>query len=81
MNKKIGLTPTQFEVYKFIVAYHNNEGVYPTVREIGKGTIDGEKIINPRASPNTVIQILEKLDQRGWIERSPAMARGIYVPT
>ena len=46
MNKKIGLTPTQFEVYNFIVAYHNNEGVYPTVREIGKGTIDGEKIIS-----------------------------------
>ena len=80
MNKKIGLTPTQFEVLNFIIAYHSNEGVYPTVREIGKGLIDGEKIINPRASPNTVIQILEKLDQRGWIERSPAMARGIYVP-
>ena len=40
MDNKIGLTITQKQIYDFIIAFHKEEGVYPTVREICKGRID-----------------------------------------
>ena len=38
---RVGLTPRQAQVLSFLKAYYAEYGVYPTVREICKGKIDG----------------------------------------
>ena len=42
---KQGLTPRQSDIYRFLVAYHKEYGVYPSMREIAEGKIEGEQVI------------------------------------
>lgn len=78
MDNKIGLTISQKQIYDFLIAFHKEEGVYPTVREICKGKIDDQQVIKERASPTSVSIHLHHLKDRGWIERH-TLPRGIKI--
>lgn len=78
MDNKIGLTITQKQIYDFIIAFHKEEGVYPTVREICKGRIDDQQVLKERASTTSVFKHLHHLKDRGWIERH-TLPRGIKI--
>lgn len=76
---KIGLTPEQQELLHYLKAYHGVYGVYPTVREMCEGKLDGEQLMKPRKSPSNVHRMLIALQQKGWILREIASRRGIAV--
>mgnify|MGYP001422810496 FL=1 len=76
---KIGLTPEQRELMSFLKAYRQEYGVYPTVREMCKGTIDGEQVMKARKSKSNIHRMLIALQQKGWILREIASHRGIAL--
>jgi SOS-response transcriptional repressor LexA len=76
---KVGLTPVQQEVYDFLRLYHKEYGVFPTVKELCSGKIDGEQIIKPRSSTNGMHRILKGLEERQWIEIMPMRGRAIKL--
>ena len=78
MDNKIGLTITQKQVFDFLIAYHKEEGVFPTVREICKGQLDDQQILKKRNSPTSVSRLLHDIAKRGWIERH-TLPRGIKI--
>ena len=78
MNR-VGLTPQQSAVYKFLKLYYNEMGYYPTQRESAVGKISGEQIIPMRRSPSTIHRIMGILQKKGWIEKVPGNARALKV--
>jgi SOS-response transcriptional repressor LexA len=76
---RIGLTPKQALVLQFLKQYHKEYGVYPTVREICKGKIDGQQVIKKSSAPSNVQRILECLKRKGWILKEVASPRGIAI--
>ena len=60
-KQRIGLTPRQQQVLAFLVAYQKNSGVYPTVREICKGRIDGKQAIKAGKRTNSRIAFQSQL--------------------
>ena len=77
--ERVGLTPQQSEVYKFLKLYYNEMGYYPNQREIAVGKISGEQIIPMRKSPSTIHRIMGILQQKGWISKIPGNARALKV--
>ncbi len=65
------LTAKQKKVYSAIEAYINENGIPPTVREIGE--LVGEK------TPGAVQGILNRLEQKGAIKRQLGAARSIQL--
>ena len=78
-KQRIGLTPRQQQVLAFLVAYQKSSGVYPTVREICKGKIDGKQVIKPMAAQSNAHRLLECLQKKGYILKEIASARGLAV--
>tara|TARA_B100001248_G_C27309358_1_gene421105 strand:+ start:172 stop:423 length:252 start_codon:yes stop_codon:yes gene_type:complete len=76
---KVGLTPEQQRLLGFIRAFHVEHGVYPTVREMASGKIDGEQVLEKRRSISNVHRMLVCLQEKGWILREIASHRGIAV--
>lgn len=76
---KIGLTPEQRELMGFLRAYRQEYGIYPTVREMCTGKIDGQQVMKPRKSPSNMHRMLIALQQKGWILREIASHRGIAL--
>ncbi len=81
---KLGLTAAQKEVYDFLVIFHNQHGIYPTYRQIMRGSvIDGEgfetQVISERKSTSNVWRIMHQLIERGWIKTSPGRDRAIII--
>ena len=73
---RVGLTPRQAQVLSFLKAYYAEYGVYPTVREICKGKIDGKQVIKPMAAQSNAHRLLECLQKKGYILKEIASARG-----
>lgn len=65
------LTPAQRDVLFFVAAHVEREGYAPTVREIGAALAI--------TSTNGVHEILERLERKGWIARTPLKARAMRV--
>ena len=76
---RVGLTPRQAQVLSFLKAYYAEYGVYPTVREICKGKIDGKQVIKPMAAQSNAHRLLECLQKKGYILKEIASARGLAV--
>ena len=74
-----GLTRDQADVLAFLKRYYNIYGVYPTVREIAKGQIEGQQVITHRKSQGTVQGIINGLVNRQAIEKQPCRPRAIRV--
>ncbi|GBE27344.1 lexA repressor [bacterium BMS3Bbin03] len=66
-----GLTPRQQEIFDFIRAQIEEQGLPPTYREIG----DRFQI----RSTNGVYSILEALRRKGYLEREPSISRGLKL--
>jgi repressor LexA len=65
------LTDRQREIYEYVVAYVDEHGYPPTVREIG-----GEVGL---ASPSTVHAHLANLERAGYIRRDPTTPRALEL--
>ena len=78
-KQRIGLTPRQQQVLAFLVAYQKSSGVYPTVREICKGKIDGKQAMPKMAAQSNVHRILNCLARKGYILKEINSPRGIAV--
>ncbi|MCL2332876.1 MAG: transcriptional repressor LexA [Actinomycetia bacterium] len=61
------LTPKQRMVYDFIVRYYQNEGIFPSVREIGKGV--------GLSSTGTIQTHINKLIEKGYLQRDNGKSR------
>jgi SOS-response transcriptional repressor LexA len=76
---KQGLTPRQSDIYRFLVAYHKEYGVYPSMREIAEGKIEGEQVITKVSASSAVKLTLDRLESRGWIRKGKHIPRGLEV--
>jgi repressor LexA len=65
------LTQRQQEVYEFVVAYADEHGYPPTVREIGEAV--------GLASPSTVHAHLANLERAGYVRRDPTKPRALEL--
>ncbi len=72
-----GLTARQQDVYAFLKRYHNVHGVFPSVREIAKGQIEGQQVIQQNTSTGNIHRILVALEKRNVIARQTARARSM----
>ena len=76
---KHGLTLKQTAVFDFIRLYIRANGVSPSVRDIAEGKIDGQQVMSPRTSLQSVHRMIKCLEQRGWIQSLPGQARSITI--
>jgi DNA-binding MarR family transcriptional regulator len=58
-------------IYQFILNFHDQQGVYPTQREIAAGCY---------LARSSVYYQLNKLEAQGRIERAPGQQRSLHVP-
>lgn len=79
MESRIGLTPRQQQVLAFIIAYHKETGVYPTVREICAGKIDGKQALKKMTAQSNAHRIINCLVRKGYIIKEINSPRGIAV--
>ena len=75
---KAGLTHKQREIYDFLRLYHKAHGVYPSIREIGSGLIEGRQVLSKRGH-TSVHRMMGALQERGWIDVLPHRPRGITI--
>jgi len=61
------LTPKQQMIYDFIVSYYQKEGIFPSVREIGKGV--------GLSSTGTIQTHINKLIEKGFLQRDNGKSR------
>ena len=61
------LTPKQAMIYDFIVNYYQKEGIFPSVREIGKGV--------GLSSTGTIQTHINKLIEKGYLQRDNGKSR------
>lgn len=66
---KIPLTPKQSEVKKFLEEFFKRFEYMPTVKEIAEGKIADKQIIDKRTE-GPIANILDRLEERGHIERA-----------
>ena len=69
-NNIESLQPVSREVLEFLIAYHEERGISPTLREIAAGC---------HISLGAVVYHLSFLEMRDWIERIPSQPRSIRV--
>tara|TARA_R110001592_G_scaffold206853_1_gene457563 strand:- start:256 stop:504 length:249 start_codon:yes stop_codon:yes gene_type:complete len=67
LNPRSPLTRTQHEVFCFIRDHWQEVGRCPSLREVCKGEIDGEKMMKSRASVSSSHKILQALISKGWL--------------
>ena len=73
------VTNTKAPIYRFLVAYHKEYGVYPSMREIAEGKIEGEQVITKVSASSAVKLTLDRLESRGWIRKGKHIPRGLEV--
>ena len=61
-------TARQLEVHAFMVAFHDEHGIWPSMREIGEAL--------DIASTNAVAAHLQALKRKGLVRQRPRCARG-----
>jgi SOS-response transcriptional repressor LexA len=66
------LTPRQYDVLQAIRVYHAQQGMPPTIREIGRAV---------GVSINAVNGHLCRLEEKGFLRRIPNISRGIFPTT
>lgn len=65
------LTQREFDVYMFIVEYHDNYGYSPSMRDICKGVY--------LASPRSAAYYVQRLLEKEYISYTPRTPRSIVV--
>ena len=74
-----GLTPDQSDLLAYIAMFHKEFNVYPTIREMMSGQINGNQIIKKRKYSNSVSKMLFALEQRGRLRRLKGYTRALEL--
>ena len=74
-----GLTSDQSDLLAYITMFHKEFNVYPTIREMMSGQINGNQIIKKRKYSNSVSKMLFALEQRGRIRRLKGYTRAMEL--
>ena len=76
--EKIPLTLNQKEVLDFVISYYEFYDYMPSLKEIGEGYINNEKIIKSR-SDKAANYLLKGLEARGWIKKELGKHKAIRL--
>ena len=74
-----GLTPDQSDLLVYITMFHKEFNIYPTIKEMMGGEINGNQIIKKRNWSNAISKMLFALEQRGRIKRLKGYTRAITL--
>jgi len=74
-----GLTPDQSDLLVYITMFHKEYNLYPTIREMMAGEINGNQVIKKRKWSNGVSKMLFALEQRGKLRRLKGYTRAIEL--
>ena len=74
-----GLTPDQSDLLAYIAMFHKEFNIYPTIREMMSGQINGNQIIKKRNWSFVISKMLFALEQRGRIKRLKGYTRAIKL--
>lgn len=74
-----GLTSDQSDLLAYITMFHKEFNVYPTIREMMSGQINGNQIIKKRKYSNSVSKMLFALEQRGRLRRLKGYTRAMEL--
>tara|TARA_R110001583_G_scaffold34986_6_gene116958 strand:+ start:210 stop:449 length:240 start_codon:yes stop_codon:yes gene_type:complete len=78
VNKR-GMTLHQREIYNFLKKFYKTYGIYPTIREIANGEIDGEQYIKRRKHHSATHETIKRLIEKGWVENNPGRWRALSI--
>ena len=74
------LTPVQQEIMRFIELFDEHYRRFPSLREIGRGEIDGKQMNKTkRTTTRNIAEILDRLFERGWIGKAEDMGKGRWM--
>ena len=65
------LTAREFDVYMFIIEYHDNHGYSPSMRDICRGVY--------LASPRSAAYYVQRLLEKNYITYTPRVPRSIVI--
>ena len=74
-----GLTPDQSDLLVYITMFYKEHNLYPTIREMMAGEINGNQIIKKRKWSNGISKMLFALEQRGKLRRLKGYTRAIEL--
>ena len=74
-----GLTPDQSDLLAYIAMFHKEFNVYPTIREMMSGQINGNQIIKKRNYSYPISKLLFALEQRGRLRRLKGYTRAMEL--
>ena len=80
MNKgNYGVTANQEDLLVFITLFHKEFNIYPTIREMMSGQINGNQVIKKRKYSNGISRMLLALEQRGRLRRLKGYTRAMEL--
>jgi len=74
-----GVTANQEDLLVFITLFHKEFNIFPTIREMMSGQINGNQVIKKRKYSNGISRMLLALEQRGRIRRLKGYTRAIEL--
>tara|TARA_R100001377_G_scaffold23690_2_gene12805 strand:- start:301 stop:555 length:255 start_codon:yes stop_codon:yes gene_type:complete len=77
--EKMGLTHRQRQVFNFLIMFDKVHEVFPTLREVANGELDGKQCLRKVSSVGGIHRILRELETRGWIGIRSSSERAIRI--
>ena len=74
-----GLTPDQSDILAYITMFHKEVNLYPTIKEMMSGQINGSQVIKKRNYSFPISKMLFALEQRGRIKRLKGYTRAMKL--
>ena len=74
-----GLTPDQSDLLAYITMFHKEFNLYPTIKEMMSGQINGNQIIKKRNYSYPISKMLLALEQRGRLRRLKGYTRAMEL--
>mgnify|MGYP001312510203 FL=1 len=74
-----GLTPDQSDLLAYITMFHKEFNLYPTIKEMMSGQINGNQIIKKRNYSYPISKMLFALEQRGRLRRLKGYTRAMEL--
>ena len=74
-----GFTDSQSDLLVFIIMFHKEFNIYPTIKEMMGGEINGSQIIKKRKWSYPISKMLLALEQRGRIKRLSGQSRAMKL--
>tara|TARA_R100001443_G_scaffold36597_1_gene50401 strand:+ start:261 stop:506 length:246 start_codon:yes stop_codon:yes gene_type:complete len=74
-----GLTPDQSDLLAYITMFHKEFNLYPTIKEMMSGQINGNQVIKKRNYSYPISKMLFALEQRGRLRRLKGYTRAMEL--